>query len=158
MMDVDVVTGCFMLVRKEVIDQVGVLDEGYFVYGEETDFCYRVKKAGWIVLFAPVAEIVHLGGASSRRVKAEMEWQVRASILLFVKKHKSWLEYVSCCVLTSLSCALRVPFWLVMAAFSPRIREAAISKVHIYAVGAFRALRGWRALSAKRPKAANVSG
>ena len=46
---VDVVTGCFMLVRREAIEQVGVLDESYFMYGEESDWCYRFHKAGWKV-------------------------------------------------------------------------------------------------------------
>ena len=45
--DVDVVTGMFMLVRREAITQVGLMDEAYFVYSEEADWCYRVSQAGW---------------------------------------------------------------------------------------------------------------
>ena len=45
--EVDVVTGCFMLVRREAIEQVGIMDERFFVYGEETDWCYRFKRASW---------------------------------------------------------------------------------------------------------------
>ncbi len=51
--EVDVVTGCFMLVRREAIEQIGLLDEYFFMYGEETDWCYRFKQAGWKVIFTP---------------------------------------------------------------------------------------------------------
>ena len=51
--DVDVVTGCYMLVRQEAIDQVGRMDESFHMYGEETDWCCRFKKAGWRVVFCP---------------------------------------------------------------------------------------------------------
>ncbi len=63
--EVDVVTGCFMLVRRYAIAQVGMMDERFFVYGEEVDWCYRFGKAGWTNLFTPEAGIIHLGGASA---------------------------------------------------------------------------------------------
>ena len=50
---VDVVTGCFMLVRHRAIEDVGIMDERFFMYGEETDWCYRFKQAGWKVMFTP---------------------------------------------------------------------------------------------------------
>jgi GT2 family glycosyltransferase len=65
--DVDVVTGCFMLVRKEAIDQVGLMDERFFMYAEETDWCYRFKARAWKNRFTPDAEIIHIGGASAVR-------------------------------------------------------------------------------------------
>ncbi len=49
--EVDVVTGCFMLVRQDTIKKVGSMDEQFFMYGEETDWCYRFKQAGWKVMF-----------------------------------------------------------------------------------------------------------
>ncbi len=62
--EVEVVTGCFMMVRREACLEVGTMDEAFFFFGEETDWCLRFKQAGWKVKFAPVGEIVHLGGAS----------------------------------------------------------------------------------------------
>ena len=56
--EVDVVAGCYMLVRKDAMNQVGVLDQRYFIYAEETDWCYRFKENGWKVLFAPEPEII----------------------------------------------------------------------------------------------------
>ena len=119
---VDVVAGCFILVRRDIIEQVGVLDESYFMYGEESDWCYRFHKAGWKVLYTPAAHIVHLGGASSARVKGPMCLQLRASTLLFLRKHTSFASYVTACILVSLFFLLRLPLWLVKAATSGKAR------------------------------------
>jgi N-acetylglucosaminyl-diphospho-decaprenol L-rhamnosyltransferase len=56
--------GAAMLVRREAIDSVGLLDEDFFLFSEETDWCYRFRAAGWKVLFYPDAEVMHVGGAS----------------------------------------------------------------------------------------------
>ena len=66
--DVDVVSGCSMCVRREAMEEVGLLDEQFFFYGEETDWCKRLKLAGWPCRFAPVGEIIHFGGASSQKL------------------------------------------------------------------------------------------
>src|SRR5438105_11546617 len=63
-LEVDFVMGSVMLVRREAIDEVGPLDEDFFLFSEETDWCYRFRRAGWKVLFFPGAEFVHVGGAS----------------------------------------------------------------------------------------------
>lgn len=62
---IDSCCGAFMLVRKSAGDQVGWLDEDYFWYGEDIDFCFRVKRSGWNILFDPSCTVVHLKGASS---------------------------------------------------------------------------------------------
>jgi N-acetylglucosaminyl-diphospho-decaprenol L-rhamnosyltransferase len=62
--DADVVMGACMFVRRAAAEQVGELDEEYFLFSEETDWCYRFHQAGWQVLFYPGAECVHVGGAS----------------------------------------------------------------------------------------------
>jgi GT2 family glycosyltransferase len=61
----DWVTGAFFLIRRVVLDEVGVLDEDYFMYTEEVDLCFRAKKKGWEVWYLPKWAIVHYGGASS---------------------------------------------------------------------------------------------
>ena len=147
--EVDVVTGCFMLVRKGAIDQVGYMDDRFFMYGEETDWCYRFKRAGWKVLFAPVAEIIHLGGQSSDQVKGPMCLQLRGSILSFLRKHKGLWSYVPSCVLVSLFFFLRIPVWFVRAVFSGGGRDD-WKTLQTYVAGAWRALCGWEALSIRR--------
>jgi N-acetylglucosaminyl-diphospho-decaprenol L-rhamnosyltransferase len=62
--EAEFVMGSVMLVRREAIEQVGPLDEDFFLFSEETDWCYRFRRAGWKVLFFPGAEFVHVGGAA----------------------------------------------------------------------------------------------
>jgi GT2 family glycosyltransferase len=63
-LEAEVVMGACMLVRREAAEAVGPLDEEFFLFSEETDWCYRFRRAGWQVLFFPGAECVHVGGAS----------------------------------------------------------------------------------------------
>ncbi len=144
--EMDVVAGCFMLVRRKAIEQVGLMDESYFMYGEETDWCYRFKQAGWKVMFSPDAEIIHLGGSSSKQMKPEMTLQLWASILFFLKKHKSTLSYYLACLLVALFFLLRVPFKLVSAVFSKNGEYSYWQTAKTYVVGAVKALFGWQAL------------
>jgi N-acetylglucosaminyl-diphospho-decaprenol L-rhamnosyltransferase len=82
--DVEVVMGACMLVRREAIDEVGYCDEDYFLFSEETDWCYRFREAGWEVVFFPGAECTHVRGAShSGRLYRE---NLRGH-LLFLSKH-----------------------------------------------------------------------
>jgi GT2 family glycosyltransferase len=85
--DVDVVTGCFMLVRKEAIDQVGPMDERFFMYAEETDWCYRFKASGWKNRFTPDAEIIHIGGASAAKLGAQRAQVTNRSLVRYMFKH-----------------------------------------------------------------------
>jgi len=148
--EVNVVTGCFMLVRKEAIDQVGVMDEQFFMFGEETDWCYRFGRAGWKILFTPDAEAIHLGGESCKKVVPEMALQLRASILLFFKKHKNAFYYRSACLLIGLFFLLRIPYWLARVAFSKSTRPTDLQTVRTYITATFKATLGWRALCPKR--------
>ena len=144
--EVDVVTGCFMLARREAIDQVGMMDELFFMYGEETDWCYRFKKAGWRVVFAPVAEIIHFGGASTARMGSNMTLQLRGGILQFMAKYHSKGVYVLVCILTAMFFALRVPFWLIRTVISPKNRLSSWGIVKMYYRGSIRSLCGSRGL------------
>ena len=65
---VEVISGCYLLARREAIMQIGLLDEAFFLYGEETDWCRRCAEAGWQLMFAPVGIITHLGSGSSRKL------------------------------------------------------------------------------------------
>lgn len=87
--DVDVVTGMFMLVRREAIAQVGLMDEAYFVYSEEADWCYRFAQAGWRRVFTPCARIVHLdGGAkSTKQASKKMFVQLQKSTMIYHRKN-----------------------------------------------------------------------
>jgi GT2 family glycosyltransferase len=69
---VDFVLGAAMLVRTSAIRQVGLLDEGYFMYAEEMDWCRRMRAAGWSVYCAPAARVVHHEGQSARHFRDRM--------------------------------------------------------------------------------------
>lgn len=113
--EVDVLTGCFMLVRREAMEQVGPMDERFFMYFEETDWCYRFKKSGWKIIFTPSGEIIHLGGTSSKKVRAGMVNQWRKSMLLYYRKHKSMAAYISAWTLMTLFLLTRMPYWRLKA-------------------------------------------
>jgi N-acetylglucosaminyl-diphospho-decaprenol L-rhamnosyltransferase len=66
-LDVDWVMGAAMLTRREVLQQIGGLDEGFFMYSEELDWCRRIKAAGWRVVYHPAAQIIHHEGKSSEQ-------------------------------------------------------------------------------------------
>lgn len=87
--EVDVVSGMFMLVPRAVLDKVGPLDDAFFVYAEEADWCRRIRKAGWRCVFAPVAQIVHLDGGSksTAQIKPKMYVQMQKSHLIYIRKH-----------------------------------------------------------------------
>ncbi len=139
---VDVVTGCFMLVRQTAIERVGLLDEQYFMYGEETDWCYCFKQAGWKVMFTPVGEIIHLGNQSSKSHPASMLLQLRGSILIFMKKHHGPMGYAFACVLVCAFFALRVPIWAFLALVPGRKQKNAWQRCCVYLRGTFYSLLG----------------
>ncbi len=147
---VDVVTGCFMLVRSEAVKKIGKMDESYFMYGEETDWCYRFKQAGWENIFFPDAQIIHFGGASTKLRKAEMILQLRGSILLFMKKNKSKASYLCACALISLFFFVRVPFYLFKRLFYAGSIDKNISFERTYLKGAVKALFGAESLCVRK--------
>ena len=85
---VDWVGGACFVIRREAIAQVGLLDEQYFMYSEEADWCWRARQRGWLVCYYPAAPIVHLGGQSSRMASARMRAELYRSKLIFFYKHR----------------------------------------------------------------------
>lgn len=86
-LSVDWVMGAVFLVKKEVIDQVGLLDENFFMYVEEMEWCYRAKQAGWQVWFYPGAEVFHLIRGSSPSGKQRAIWWIYEGLYFFYTKH-----------------------------------------------------------------------
>ncbi|QGQ98466.1 glycosyltransferase family 2 protein [Paenibacillus psychroresistens] len=84
---VDCLVGAFMFVRRAAIDQVGMLDEEFFMYGEDIDWCYRIKQAGWVNYYYPKTQILHLKGASSRRKPVKIVYEFHRAMWLFHRKH-----------------------------------------------------------------------
>jgi GT2 family glycosyltransferase len=86
--EVDSVMGAFMMLRPEAVVEVGLLDESYFMYSEEVDLCYRMKKAGWKVLFNPDASATHIWGGTSKRIPSRTSFlRLYQSRIMFFRKH-----------------------------------------------------------------------
>lgn len=87
--EVDWVMGAAMMIRKEVIQKAGLMDEGIFMYMDEVEWCYRIKKAGFKVMFFPEAEIIHLFGGSSKSGRKDPILNIYRGLLYFYQKHYS---------------------------------------------------------------------
>jgi len=85
--------GAAMMVRGEAIRTVGLLDEGYWMYAEEVDWCWRMARAGWERYCVPAAVVVHAGGASARQVRPEMVRALWASRLRLYRRHYPWWKF-----------------------------------------------------------------
>jgi GT2 family glycosyltransferase len=83
---VEVIKGACLLLRREALKQVGLLDDSYFMYTEEVDLCYRLAQAGWELWWVPAAKVVHHGEASSKQVREEMYIQLYRSKVQFFRK------------------------------------------------------------------------
>jgi N-acetylglucosaminyl-diphospho-decaprenol L-rhamnosyltransferase len=79
--------GACILARAEVIAQIGLLDEGYFMYAEEVDWCLRASRAGWEIWQAPAARVTHVGGASTSQLRGRMQVALYQSRLRFFRLH-----------------------------------------------------------------------
>lgn len=84
---VEVLQGASLMLRKAALDQVGLLDESYFMYTEEVDLCYRLQQAGWTLYWVPGSVIVHYGGQSTTQVAEKMFLHLYQSKLKFFRKH-----------------------------------------------------------------------
>jgi GT2 family glycosyltransferase len=83
---VQVIKGACLMLRREALDQVGVLDQQYFMYSEEMDLCYRLDSGGWSLHWVPQARVVHHGESSTRQVAEEMYIELYRSKVQFFRK------------------------------------------------------------------------
>ena len=108
----DWVTGAFFLIRKQVIKDIGYLDENIFMYAEEMEYCYRAKKKGWLVKYTPMTKIVHLGGKSGT-AKGALLGEFKG-IKYFFKKHLPAWQYPLLVVLLKLGSLLRAVMFAII--------------------------------------------
>jgi GT2 family glycosyltransferase len=105
---VDQPEGACLLVRRQVIEDVGLFDEGFFMLFEEVDWCYRIKQKGWQIWFTPKAQVIHHYGQSIKQVKVKMILSSHKGLYRFWRKHyrgKRWyLDGVAWTGLMSLAC------------------------------------------------------
>jgi N-acetylglucosaminyl-diphospho-decaprenol L-rhamnosyltransferase len=80
--------GACMLVRREIIEEIGTFDPGYFIYSEEIDWCRRIANAGWTILCAPSARVIHHGGQSTSQTPDRMKRQLHQSRARYFRSHE----------------------------------------------------------------------
>jgi N-acetylglucosaminyl-diphospho-decaprenol L-rhamnosyltransferase len=90
--DAEFLVGAVLLVRRDLVSEIGLFDASFFMFNEEVDFCYRARAAGWHVVFWPGAEFVHVGGASTGQAWPAMYREQLRSHLRFVAKHRGLRE------------------------------------------------------------------
>lgn len=131
--DVESVCGCAMLIRRDLLLELGGLDEDYFLYFEETDFCVRARQNGRRVVHAPVGEFRHEDGGTSKSVKLRTFLEFKRSEILFHRKHGGAASALAARGLLALGSAIRVPPLAVLSAFGTS--ERAKSQLALNAKG-----------------------
>ncbi|MBN2303139.1 MAG: glycosyltransferase family 2 protein [Anaerolineae bacterium] len=110
--EVDSVVGAFMLVRRAAITRVGLFDEDFWMYGEDLDWAYRIKQAGWKVMYNPTVTVTHVKRAASRQSKRAQREFYRAMLIFYRKHYRAttplWLHSL---ILTGLALKGGRPLW-----------------------------------------------
>lgn len=115
---VETVSGCFMFMRRSCLEQVGLLDTDFFFFGEETDWCFRARSAGWSIDFAPVGEITHFGGGSSASLNYRRDLMLTQATVRLHLKHGGLLKACFVFVLLLLFNSSRAILWAARALIS----------------------------------------
>ena len=129
---VDVMSGCFMFVRREAIDQVGLLDEDFFMYGEDIDWCRRFNIADWKIAFNSAAQAIHHGGASSSNYPVPMYVAMQESRFKYWKKHHGSVSRLAMGSIMFLQHALRFVARAALYVAVPAKRSANAFKVRMH--------------------------
>jgi GT2 family glycosyltransferase len=132
---VDWVSGAFLMARSTAIAQVGPLDPDYFMYTEETDWCFRMRQRGWSVWYLPAARVRHWGGQSSQNTPRLKRGQLYGSKRRFMRKYRG--EFVATVYEAAVRffSVLKLGFWAVRSFFGdPNRREQARAQVRSYMV------------------------
>lgn len=129
---VDYLQGACLIVRAAAVDKIGPLDERFFMYFEETDWCYRMKQEGGQVLYCPRATVVHFGGGETGHYDERRLVFYHQSLLMFYRKHKGTIDLMILRAALLLRCLIRILVWLLAPAFLQRLRPFAASSLRGY--------------------------
>jgi len=133
--EVDWVCGACMVVRREVVDQVGLLDTAFDpLYTEETDWCYRIRRAGWRIVLLPQARVIHLGGQTMNRTPLHKVEILRRHQALYFRKHQGQVSLWIFKVLLFVSSLAKLVVWLVRCPLGGNAARARV-QVHWHTVG-----------------------
>lgn len=86
--DVEQLSGAALMIRRSVMEEIGLMDESFFMYYEDVDLCLRIRKAGYRIVYVPDSIITHIGGKSSEQVSARKRIMLYRSLFIFFRKHR----------------------------------------------------------------------
>ena len=123
--EVGVITGCCLMIRREVYEQTGGFDDDFFMYAEETDLCWRIRKTGGRLVFCPEAQIIHLVGESAKKATSNRLFHINRALLKLFRKHYGKGYMLLANFLMCVFYAVRVPLMRVALLFrgSDELRE-----------------------------------
>lgn len=127
---VDTVPCCFTLVRPEAVDEVGKLDESFFFYGEDVDWCRRFHDHNWEVVYFADSSVVHFGGSSTADAPARFLIEKAKSTLIYWRKHHNLPSYYSIVAITGIGHVLRATAYYLLGFTAYRDRLNARSRSH----------------------------
>lgn len=133
--EVDVLSGAFMFVRSETIQDVGLLDESFFLLAEDLDWCRRIKQKNWKISFNPEAQIIHYGGKSIDQIKlTRLKNEIHSHSLYFQKHHRGFAVF-QYRVLTGFANFLKTIYWIIRYIFGKNRKQASINlKAHFHSI------------------------
>lgn len=118
--EVEVLVGCFIVARREAISSIGLLDESFFFYGEDIDWCLRCWKNGWKVMFYPGAEAIHYCGGSSGNDRVRFAVAQQTARLQLWSKHRSRIAVAALIALLAWQCFSRLVVAIALTTFRVR--------------------------------------
>lgn len=143
--EVEGIGGCYALVRKEAIEQVGLMDDTFFFYGDDVDWCYRFRQSGWKIIFTPDPQIIHYGGQNTKQMPETFFLQLVGARLLFMRKQNK-MSFPLACLLMTLFLFVRVPYWITVGTLRENERKKSIQTAKTYLRAGFYCLVDWKKL------------
>ena len=129
--EVDWVTGAFLILSRLAVNEIGFLDESFFMYGEDTDLCWRIKKGGWKVYFYPGTKVVHQGGVSikKRENKSIGRRLITIAACQYSRKYHGSVGSILVCCVVVFSSGCRLVAWSIDFLFFPKRRDETCKKI-----------------------------
>jgi len=121
-LSIEVLAGCFLMVRRDAFEQVGYLDDQFFMYAEDIDWCKRFHRAGWQIVFFPEAEAIHYGGASSANSPLRFSVAQEKSLFQYWAKHHGTISRFALFCIIILQHTLRIISESLLYVFKPTTR------------------------------------
>jgi GT2 family glycosyltransferase/lipopolysaccharide/colanic/teichoic acid biosynthesis glycosyltransferase len=138
---VDAISGSFMFLRKKAMDEIGLMDEDYFMYCEDIDYCYRLNISGWKIYYVPESSIIHYKGESTKKTDVDYVINFNKSLYLFYKKHfhkKSFFAFSWLIIAGAILRAFLIYIKNFLGKFLPNIVDLLILNIVLFFIFYFR--------------------